>query len=319
MVPLRVPLFAWVASFASAQPILGPYGTRGVTLQNSALDNSSSYLPDGNTRITYPEPNGPEDIFPLIAYAHGAAGGGFDLNGYDEFFHQLASYGFVVAAHKSCSLGCSKPGGANKWTSCAGLPEVEPAGQGWSEYYGETLKTIEWARNESVSDEGDRDAVFSLIDWSAGVGIAGHSMGGQSTTAAAALACVSAFDIRAAAVHHPASGDTAAGNLGAAVAVPLAAFTSSGDGVCEAQLTKDIFDATSPAYPKVYRNLAGSSHLEPVLIPPIENPYLATFTAAWFDIYLKGQTSGASFDLIYGGNATSLCNYAEMAECVVAP
>ena len=49
----------------------------------------------------------------------------------------------------------------------------------------------------------------------------------------------------------------------------------------------------------MYRDLKGSSHLEPVLWPPTENPLLATYTAAWFDVYLKGDT-GAAHDLIYG-------------------
>jgi hypothetical protein len=47
------------------------------------------------------------------------------------------------------------------------------------------------------------DDPFLGVDWDNGVGIAGHSMGGQSTTIAANAACAAQFDIRAAAVHHP--------------------------------------------------------------------------------------------------------------------
>ncbi len=69
----------------------------------------------------------------------------------------------------------------------------------------------------------------------------------------------------------------------------------------------------------------GSSHLEPVLLPPIENPFLATFTAAWFNVHI-GQASGKAgpgsqaYELIYGSAADSVCKYAPMANCsVVVP
>lgn len=78
---------------------------------------------------------------------------------------------------------------------------------GWAPYFGETLKTIDWARNSSLTDGSD--PVFQLINFSPGVGIAGHSMGGQSSTLAANTACTRQFDIRAVALHHPANGKTA--------------------------------------------------------------------------------------------------------------
>ena len=212
-------------------------------------------------------------------------------------------------------LGCFQPGGPNAWTTCADDVHIVST-EGWVPYFGETLKTIEWARNSSK--EPDSDPVFGLIDFTPGVGIAGHSMGGQSSTLAANTACTKQYDIRAVAIHHPATGATLPhGNAGANITVPLAAFTSSGDNTCDAHLTKDIFDAVPPGTPKLYRNLYGSSHLEPVLVPPIENPYLATYTAAWFKIYVNGETQGEYYDLIYGQDETSICQSAEMTECIV--
>jgi hypothetical protein len=99
--------------------------------------------------------------------------------------------------------------------------------------------------------------------------------------------------------------------------VPFAGFTSTGDNTCDSKLCKDTYDAVPSTTPKIYRNLVGSSHLEPVLVPPIENPYLATYTAAWFKIYLGGESSGEYYDLIYGNDETSLCHSAEMEECIV--
>ena len=54
-----------------------------------------------------------------------------------------------------------------------------------------------------------------------------------------------------------------------------------------------------------------------MLVPPIENPFLATFTAAWFKIYLGGDT-GEFYDMIYNPNNVSkdtLCNHAAMEDC----
>jgi hypothetical protein len=219
--------------------------------------------------------------------------------------------------------GCKDPEEGNKWTECAGVPFVRPPGQGWGQYYAETLKTIDWARNSSSSssssnssednkvDEGGAaaDPVFSLIDWALGVGIAGHSMGGQSTSIAASTACAAAFDIKAAALHHPANGQTGAGilqggrgggnnNTGSGVGVPLAAFTSSGDNTCDANLTKAIYSSLPPGLPRAYRNIKGSSHLEPVLVPPIENPLLATYTAAWMQVTHRTQRQAHHMDVL---------------------
>ena len=117
------------------------------------------------------------------------------------------------------------------------------------------------------------------------------------------------------------------GNIGANVSVPMAAFTSSGDGIWEETL--DIYNAIpagAGGNPKVYRDQVGFSHLEPVLAPPIENPYLATFTAAWFKVYLGGVGGGSGgdrafwYDLIYNrSNPASLCNYANMTACYLVP
>jgi len=296
---LRFVVLVCVACIIYAQPSIGPYSTSSTTLTCNALDKSNHgvvfYYPSNETKGTK---------FPLIAYAHGMAGGGVDMLGYTALFSQMASYGFVIAAPKSCSNGCTC--GASHWTKCNGLPGTSPS-RGWPEYYGETLKTIDFCKNSTGN-------IFDLIDWSKGVGIAGHSMGGQSTASAATKACTQAYDIRAAVLHHAASGDTKYGNTGSNVSVPTASFTSTGDSIWKE--TRDIYEAIPKGIKTVYRNQIGFSHLEPVLWPPVENPFLATFTAAWFQIYLNGDT-GEYYDLIYGNASSSLCHYAEMKECHV--
>lgn len=302
-----------VAASSIVSPNAGPYKTARFKLHSPVHD-----LSDQSIHITAPvDSNG---TFALLVYAHGFLGGGeLDIHGYDLLFHQIASYGFVVAAHASCSQGCTRPGGPSRWTACGGLPLMRPTGRGWDTYYAETLKTIEFARNHSAA------APFDQVNFSLGVGIVGHSMGGQSTAYAAGEACTKMWDIRAAVIHHAASGVNGMSglNIGENITVPTAFFTSTGDDCCE-QSTYDIYAATSSTTPRLYRDVVGSSHLEPVLVPPIESPFLATFTAGWFDVII-GQSAGRAgpgsdaYEGIYGHGPESVCKYAQMANCTVAP
>ena len=72
--------------------------------------------------------------------------------------------------------------------------------------------------------------------------------------------------------------------------------------------------AKSPVYPKVYREIVGVPHTEPVLAP---NALLATYTAAWFK-YTHGLDKDNKYhDMIFGNNEDSLCNSQEMNECIL--
>lgn len=57
------------------------------------------------------------------------------------------------------------------------------------------MKTIDWAQN--MTRAGVDPQIFGLIDWSAGVGLAGHSMGGQAATVGANEGCTSKYNIKA--------------------------------------------------------------------------------------------------------------------------
>jgi len=182
------------------------------------------------------------------------------------------------------------------------------------------------------------DAPYGNIDWTLGVGIAGHSMGGQSTVVASCEACAYKYGIVAAALHHPATGQLenlgGGGNIGSNVSIPTAVFTSSGDHICSASSARDTYMAlngtipSNSSFPRLYRNLKGWSHLEPVLFPPIENPLLATYTAAWFKVHQQRQRNGTYYDLLYGGDDTGdnkgdnkgedhICKQGKMVECEV--
>jgi dienelactone hydrolase len=187
--------------------------------------------------VIYPTSGNSSEHFPVLSYAHGAAGGGwYTFEGYFTLWRQLASHGFVVVAPKSCSVGC-KAGG-------------------WSTYYLEQLKMFEWAKNQTTA--GVDPSIFNLIDWDAGVGIVGHSMGGQATVRSAAQQYVDAYNIKAAVLHHP-----EVDKGGAKMVVPTAAFTGTADGICPPAEAHTIWDPSKSPASRRYATacaLSGSLH-----------------------------------------------------------
>ena len=136
--------------------------------------------------------------------------------------------------------------------------------------------------------------------------------GGQGAAVAASAACASAWGIKAAALHHPANATLPWGNVGLNISVPVAGFTTSGD---PSNPETEALMAVVTARPAAFRNEVGWSHLEPLLWPPCENPLLATYTAAWFKVFLNNETSGEYYDLVFGPGPDSLCRHALMKGC----
>jgi len=283
-------------------PTVGPFAVASTRYDVPAMDQTNQAV-----WVIHPVSSDPNARFPLISYLHGAAGGNQDLYGYKDFFEQTASYGFIIVATFSCTSGCRDASLGARW-SCMGVPQLEA--KTWSLYYGEAIKMIDWAHN--MTEAGD--PLFTPIDWEAGVGVAGHSMGGQSTTVVAGLGCTKQWNIKAAALHHPYEGANPAGKIGTNISIPTIGFTSSGDSTCGRDCVSIMKDDT--VRPSALRNVEGWSHLEPVLRPypdGSENPYLATFTAAWFKVFLNGD-AGEYYNYIFSDNTNSLCNHAPMVE-----
>ena len=157
---------------SAAPPTLGPYSVNATEYSISVMDSS-----DPRVWAWFPTNATPGSKFPLIPYLHGVLGGDLDLLGYTELFSQMASYGFIVVGTFSCNTGCEdahKPSNS-RWTACGGLPPLQPLGMGWDAYYGEAYKIVDWARNNSGGTNSD--PFFSMIDWSAGVGVVGRGGG----------------------------------------------------------------------------------------------------------------------------------------------
>lgn len=290
----------------------------------------SPFLPHAPTRsvfdssdpavwVWWPTNGTAGEKYPLVPYLHGVLGGDLDLLGYTALFGQIASYGFVVIGTFACNTGCHDAQNSSRWTQCGGLLPLSPQGQGWDSYYGEALKIIDWARNMSAG--GSADAAFQLIDHDLGYGVVGHSMGGQGAAMAVTNSCPARWNVKTGVLHHPASGEIPAGNIGINMTVPVAGFATSGDSIWpETEAYMDAFSNRTDSTPlaAAYRNEIGWSHLEPVLWPPIENPLLATYTAAWLKVFLNNDR-GDFYDLIFGSDADGLCQHAQMKTCYTRP
>lgn len=289
---------AVVATASEASPpTKGPYATA------NKRDYKITGTDSGKLHVYYPK--GAEgEKFPLISYAHGLAGGSVDLLGYATHFAQLASYGFVVVAPNTCNFGC-KDSVKSPFADCnqVAVTGKNPDADGWNTWFGEQIKAISMSRDLASSG----DSIFGSINWDVGIAIAGHSMGGQATAWAAHKNCTQQWDIKTAAIHHGVYGTT-----NEMIGVPVIAMGGTSDASITLK-TKDVF-TKSPIYPKVFRDIVGGPHTEPVLSP---NPLLATYTAAWFKYTLGLDEDNKYHDMIFGNNADSLCNSQEMNECIL--
>jgi len=289
---------------------LGPYEPARKFYDVENLDGSKS----GQIDVYYPSNAKEGEKFPLISYAHGAAGGGkLDILGYYQLFNDIASYGFVVAAPNACNIGCSDKV-MHPYADCN--PAAQATRGGWSTWFGQIFKTIEWTQNQTAAG----DSILSIVNHDVGYGIAGHSMGGQATTWAAHDDCAARWNIKAAVNHHGAGGqikkEQGAVNI---TKTPFAAYTSSGDGCCEEPTVVDYDNAR--VTPKVLRDLTGFSHLEPVLEPGLGyNPQLATYTAAFMKIYLapEAEDFNTFHDMIFNEDSENhICKSQNMTRCEV--
>jgi pimeloyl-ACP methyl ester carboxylesterase len=179
----------------------------------------------------------------------------------------------------------------------------------FGDYYKMQLRAIEWAKEGSAK---------LPINFAVGVGVAGHSMGGQATLYSAAQGAES-HDIRAAALHHPFTH-----SFPSIQKVPFLVFTSTNDTVASPDMSHQIFNAAG-AYP--VRGLVERAddpadpyaHSEPDKWGS-NNSGIKLFTVAWFKVHLDKtpKVHGVDFEaLVYGKGTDSLCHGGDgpMATC----
>eukprot|EP00940_MAST-03C_sp_MAST-3C-sp2_P002944 g2944.t1 len=229
------------------------------------------------------------DFIEPIAYA-------FDRQ---ALFPAIASFGFIVVAPRACNTGCKDDRLSLK---------NDPANFG--NFYKQHFVNIEWVRNMTKTD----DIIFSTVDLTHGVGIAGHSMGGQGTVFASSYDNASTYDIRSAVMHHAYTHEYPAPK------VPFLAFTGVEDMTAPPKMAEAFFGAEGAAQPRGLVNRKWTTHHEPDILG--YNKLLPQFTAAWFKITLQhiSNENGIDYEsMIFGNASTSLCGGGDgsMAECTL--
>lgn len=149
---------------------------------------------------------------------------------------------------------------------------------------------------------------MSLVNFTCGFGVSGHSTGGRAVIQSAVVA--QTHHIRAGVGINPDPKVDSARNVSYC---PIAVFTGTGDNIEPKGSALADFNALPP--PKVFADMTGETHITPVS----PWPKWGVYTAAWFHIHIN-QDRGEYFDLIYGNAADSLCSGGfAMESCILHP
>ena len=296
--------------------ISGPYNVAKVTYdldtdsKDPAMDKVTIYYPTGadtgymHTNVTWSD----SLSFPFISYAHGMFGGGaVEVPGYNDMLKTMSSFGYIVGATHQCSVGC--------FDDCKSLEHDPPC---FGHYYKKQLGIFDFAKTFT----GDASGVnpFKQVDWSTGVGVAGHSMGGQATLFSSSYDNATQYDIKAAVMHH------AYTHSFPTPTVPFLDFTGEEDTTAPAaSMGLPIFDAGKGAgVPRGLVDKTLAAHHEPDITCGDRNTIelLAQFSVAWFKLYLDQtpQAFGLDFDaMLYGQGSDGVCSGGDgqMTHCTI--
>lgn len=214
----------------------------------------------------------------------------------------MASFGYVIGATHQCSVGC--------FDDCNSLQRDPPC---FGNYYKKQLGVIDWAKECAAGGgTGDCAAPFEHVTWASGVGIAGHSMGGQATLFSSSEKNATDYDIRAAVLHHAYTHS---------FPVPTVPFL---DMTGELDTTATVSGMAVPIYEAAegsgvargFIDKTFATHHEPDITCMDRNgiQLVSQFSAAWFKLYLDKtpQAYGIDFqEMIYGtdtATGTGICS-----------
>lgn len=283
MINLIVRLLIMLVGVLASGVIKGPYTATSIMMTNPAMDSS-----DHSIWVVYPAENG---SFPLIAFAHGL--GNDAAKDYTNLFNGIVSFGYIIIAHKACLNGCSDDHTSLWW---------DPPFFG--HYYKQQLLAIEWAKGLATDNT---NSVFGKLDLKNGVGISGHSMGGQSTVFSSSFQNVTNHNITAAVMHHAFTHEYPAPKI------PFLAFTGDVDYVATKDMTESFYKASGACAARGIVSKLDAGHFEPednFLAWDTYNPLMPQYTAAWFKLHLDGKTTEFGIDfneMIYGSSSSSMC------------
>lgn len=299
---------ALVANVYGDLPPAGAYKTAATQVTDEGLQVESG-ISSRNYHIVYPSSAKKGEKFPVVAFAHGFLAGGLALDLYNTHLAGIASYGFVVIAPKSCILGCSPPKDAVELSSSMDVnvqADCIPFTDGtrWTSFVHENTRALDYAKNHSSAPWA------SIIDWDAGAGIVGHSMGGETVSQMAAGDVAKRYNIKAAVCEHCQQ----CLKRGGLIETPAMFITGTGDAIVFPKQVKNAYNEDKTA-PKSFRNDKGRGHLEVLDFKVQYNPAVASHAAAFLNVWLKGD-KGDFYDQVYGNGTASFCGYEDMYECM---
>jgi len=297
-------LFGLVACAVGEAPQAGDYSVSNVAVTDEGLETKTG-IETRDYVITYPSgANG--EKFPLVIFAHGAAGGRIDMLAYQKHFNDLAAYGFIVIAPKSCFMGCSPPdsNSTNLGVTGSCLPWTD--GPQWTSFVHENTRAVKYAKASSAD-------WATLIDWDAGLGVAGHSMGGEVVSQMGSADFKGEYNVKAVVCEHCQMCKVD----GTVIQTPAMFMTGTGDYEVQPRQVKGAYNE-DPTAPKVFRNDKGRGHTEMLNLLVQYNSAVAGHAAAFFKTHINGDQD-KYYSQIYGNGTDSFCNYEEMYECFITP
>ena len=155
-----------------------------------------------------------------------------------------------------------------------------------------------------------------FLDGAAGVTVAGHSAGGESSLFAASLHAAE-YNIKSAVLHHYFPHDAAMAPL--TPTVPTLLFTGTTDCIAPPSTAVAAFEAAAAAgVPTGLVNKVDADHHEPASLYPAQpfscvktpfNPQLGLYTVAWAKLWQRTPRSlGIDWEgMLYGAANSSLC------------
>ncbi len=258
---------------------------RGICVGTHADGVCTDLLPRSVLAVApAPDDGGGAARFPLLSFSHGDFGGGVATSAYLPLLAEIASFGVVVLAHRSCNPTCGDA------------------------QYEDQLRVLDFAAAQNASGAARAAPALARVDFSLPFAVAGHSTGGRATLQSAAVA--RAHRVGAACGVHP-DPEGAAANASA----PTLVLTGSKDTIEPAGSARADFDLLPSAVPRAFADLENATHMSPV--DGGEAPY-ARFVAAWVRAWVAGDADARA--VIYGDASDALCGGdVPTVDCVVKP
>jgi len=276
-----VKLAAVLLLAASAAPIASNASTPQVetvtkriygwsSVKGGCLPDPPGPVNDTTALAVYPGDASTTQRYPLIAFAHGM---GCATLGYSEMLKSVAAAGYIALAPDADE---------NNWCERQWKDQIHGI---------------------DIAYQRRAEFPFSAIDWSAGVGLLGHSMGAHATVQSAGwgLPCLkSPVKVKAAIAFAPQEFGTSYANE---VKMPIFYVSGSNDHIVVPSKVSQQFDDTSNATSKVFAEVVGYNHMDLAT----SNTF-SYFSVAFFNCHVRGTSTGVgSCDSIYDTTGSAWC------------